>query len=103
MNRGAIGRVDPQTFTLTEYAAPTTAGDPASLYDVKVSAQGIVWVTSSGANRLFRFDPKANRWDQFPLPQAESVPYGLTLTPDGHVWFTEAAIAANRIGEYAGG
>lgn len=40
-------------------------------------------------------DPRV-RITEFLIPTAETIPFGITVGPDGHVWFTEGA--ANQIG-----
>jgi virginiamycin B lyase len=35
---------------------------------------------------------------EFPLPQADSAPDGITTGPDGALWFTEVGSNGNRIG-----
>lgn len=100
---GKIGRVDPTTGTVTEIPVPTTHGPVPELYDITVTAKGIVWVTSSGANALFRYDPAAKVWAAVPLPHPGSTPFGIVAAPDGGMWFTEGAVEANRIGLYREG
>ncbi len=103
MNTGVLGMIDPVTGALSEHLAPAAYGNVAQLYDVTASASGVLWLASSGANALLRYDPTADAWSKVDLPEPDSAPYGLALGRDGAIWFTEAAPNANRIGVYAGG
>lgn len=103
MSRAVLGRIDPQSNALSEYPAPATWGHPAQLYDVVIAPHGTVWLTSSGANSLLRFDMGTHLWTAASLPTPHSVPFGASLAADGAVWFTEGALGANRVGVYRGG
>ena len=35
---------------------------------------------------------------EFPIPTPSSTPYGIVVGPDGNLWFTEGAPAANKVG-----
>ncbi|HKD75618.1 MAG TPA: hypothetical protein VKB76_08995 [Ktedonobacterales bacterium] len=102
MNTGVLGMIDPTTGNLVEHPAPAAYGTVAQLYDVASGASGALWMTSSGANALLRYDPAGDVWSKTDLPEPDSAPYGLAVGRDGTVWFTEAAPAANRIGVYQG-
>ena len=98
---GKIGRVEVTTGAITEYAVPADHGPVPELYDILITPKGVVWITSSGANSLFSYDPASGDWGAITLPQSGSVPFGLALAPNGALWFTEGAVGANRIGVLA--
>jgi virginiamycin B lyase len=50
-----------------------------------------------GANNIGRITT-AGAITEFPIPTPSSGPQGITLGPDGALWFTEAASNANKIG-----
>jgi len=91
-----IGVIDPSSGAgATEFAAPTQLGDPANLYGLVVTARGEVWFASSGANALIRYEPAGRVYTVFQLSVPSSVPYGLTLGPDGKLWFTASGSTAS--------
>ena len=94
--------VDPQSGQVREFPTPPQLGDTAELYDLAFDAQGKIWVTSSGANALLRFDPAAATWQAVSIPTPGSAPYGIILH-SGTIWFTESAPDANQIGRYQPG
>jgi len=81
-----LGRIDPRTGEVGEFQAPLKPGigtERGSKHTVRVDAEGIVWATGSPFSR---FDPKTETFREFPdIPTS----YGVTLAPDGTVWFTE--------------
>ena len=103
MNAGVLGTIDATSGAIAEYHPPTDYGAIAQLYDVVADNAGAIWMTSSGANALLRYEPATSTWSMVPLPQAESAPFGLVLANDNALWFTEAAGDANRIGTYTAG
>jgi virginiamycin B lyase len=100
MSNGVLGMLAPTTGTISTYAPPTSFGNVAEFYGVQITAQGVAWVTSSGANSLLRFDTATHAWGAVRLPTIGSVPYGVVLGSKGAVWFTEGSLAANRVGVY---
>jgi streptogramin lyase len=71
-----------------------------------VAAGGDLWVAENGTGRigrLYRQPPPPGipsvgslQFQEFPLPDPASGPWGIAFGPDGNVWFTE--LAAGRIG-----
>jgi len=57
--------------------------------NVAVGADGMVWFTEAGRNRIGRLDPATGDVAEFLVPTADSRPADLALAPDGSVWFTE--------------
>jgi len=49
---------------------------------------GALWVTSTGANALLRYQPATRAYTYYPLPLPASVPYGIALDQTGALWFT---------------
>ena len=92
----------------TEQAAGKIAkqrpgASPADEFDVGVGsypsgiacgAEGSVWYTMPGTNKIGRFKRDCFCSESFDVPTYG--PYGITVGPDGSVWFTEPA--ADKIG-----
>jgi virginiamycin B lyase len=91
----AMVRVDAESFELAQFPIP---GENANLNTAAIDPDGVVWFT--GQNGIVgRVDP--NR--QQPGDEAEVIeaprgrgPYGITVTPDGDVYF--ASLAGSYLG-----
>jgi virginiamycin B lyase len=91
----AIVRVDSETFELSVFPLP---GANANLNTAAIDPEGVVWFT--GQNGIVgRVDPARHE----PGDQAEIIeaprgqgPYGITVTPDGDVYF--ASLAGSYLG-----
>jgi streptogramin lyase len=82
---------------LREFPLPQPDSYPAQL--VLDPAGGSVWVTERDGNRVARFDPATETWDEFSISTPGSRPWGLALDGAGSLWFAESA--GNKIGRLA--
>jgi len=85
-----LGRWDPKTKTVTEYQDTYKPGmegleDGGSKHTVRVDLTGRVWASAVNSS-LTMFDPKTNEFSHFPDTHS---PYGLSLDPQGNIWFAE--------------
>jgi cysteine-rich repeat protein len=84
-----IGRVDPQTGTVTAWRPPFDG--PRRL---GVGPDNIVWVPGYGSAELGRFDPASETWTVYPLPSrplGTELPYNLNVNlQNGEVWVNGA-------------
>jgi virginiamycin B lyase len=80
--RGYLGRFDPKTGAVTEFASP---GGPNSRPYGIASLNGVVWYSESGVkpNTLVRFDPRAQRFQTWPIPSGGGVVRNMMVTTDG--------------------
>src|SRR5262249_46724586 len=69
-------------------------------YGVAVDAQGTVWATLQGANKLARIAP-GGAVTEIEIPTRASGPSDVAVDASGAVWFLE--FRANKIGRYADG
>lgn len=83
---GYIGRIDGAGH-LSEWPVPASASgaSPGGL----VVADGIVWFTDSTGNRIGRLDPGTGDFTMYDVPTAGGFPLGITMGPDGNIWFLE--------------
>jgi virginiamycin B lyase len=93
-----LGRWDPKTETITEYADAYLPGKEGLVlgggkHTVRVGRDGIAW--SSGWP-LSRFDPESGKFTHF-----SETTYGVALDKDGNCWFTEYA-PEGKIGKVDG-
>jgi virginiamycin B lyase len=84
----AIVRVDRATDAVTVYRIPAPDSNPnTAVFDQR----GLLWFTGAGGF-YGRVDPATGRVDAWPAARGGGVattsgPYGITVTPDGVVWF----------------
>lgn len=91
----AMVRVDADSFAISQYPIP---GENANLNTAAIDADGVVWFT--GQNGIVgRVDPQRHQ----PGDEAEIIaaprgqgPYGITVTPEGAVYF--ASLAGSYLG-----
>lgn len=88
----AIVRVDAATQEVKRFPLPA-ARPGANLNTAVFDRGGILWFT--GQNGVYgRLDPLSGSMDVFDAPRGPG-PYGITITPDGTVWY--ASLAGNHI------
>ncbi|PYO82383.1 MAG: lyase [Gemmatimonadetes bacterium] len=92
--KGRLGRLEPTTGTIKEYALPAEARDPHTpLYH-----DGKIWFTVQGSNVYGWLDPKSGEAKLFPVATPDARPYGIVAgpPPDGSIWM--ALFGTNQIG-----
>lgn len=86
--RDAIVRVDRETEAVTVYPVPVPDSNPNT---AAFDRRGVLWFTGAGGS-YGRVDPATGRVDAWPAARGGGIatssgPYGITVTPDGVVWF----------------
>ncbi len=88
----AIVRVDPRTDEVTRFPMP--AGTPAiNLNTAAFGTDGTLWFTGQ-SGYYGRLDPASGRVQVFDAPRGRG-PYGITVTPDGSIYY--ASLAGSHI------
>jgi virginiamycin B lyase len=89
----AIVRVDPATEEMQKFSLPADSGY-ANLNTAAFDPNGILWFT--GQNGIYgRLDPSTGHMQVFNAPRGRG-PYGITVTPDGTVYY--ASLAGSYVG-----
>jgi virginiamycin B lyase len=89
----AIVRVDPFTDEVTSFPLPPNQPN-ANLNTATFDHNGVLWFT--GQNGIYgRLDPANGKMDVFAAPRGRG-PYGISTTPDGHVYY--ASLAGSYVG-----
>ena len=89
----AIVRVDPETEEVQTFPLPAESGY-ANLNTAAFDSTGILWFT--GQNGIYgRFDPSTGDTQVFQAPRGRG-PYGITVTPDGTIYY--ASLAGSYVG-----
>jgi virginiamycin B lyase len=89
-----LGRVDPRSGAISEYAPAESGVEPRRL----VAVSGAIYFTDSGGGRLGRItlaDKKFKMWDS---PSGNhSEPYGIGADSTGKIWYEESGKDANKL------
>lgn len=79
---GTIGRLDPKTGAMREFA---TSSDGSGPHTLVISDDGrTIWFTLQSGNRIGQLDTASGRIREYPTSGG---PYGITLDREGRVWF----------------
>jgi streptogramin lyase len=84
-----FGRLNVKTGDVKFFKPPTPN---ATVYGVTYNqADGTMWFADMSGNNVTRFDPKTERFTEFPIPQRPDRSYARFIGADvkGRVWFTE--------------
>ena len=89
----AIVRVDPETEEIQKFPLPAESGY-TNLNTAAFDPNGILWFT--GQNGIYgRLDPATGELQVFEAPRGRG-PYGITVTPDGVIYY--ASLAGSYVG-----
>lgn len=91
-----LGTIDPQSTTIHEYTLPSAGARPRRL---ALAPDGTIFYTDYARGYLGHFDPAAGRLlKEWPSPGgSESNPYGIAVTSDGVVWYSESGVHPNTL------
>jgi virginiamycin B lyase len=95
-----LGRLDPKTGKVTEFAVPTLKADyPPGMLDIEIDKQGDLWVGLMLQAGIAKFDRKNEKFTMYPLPQEINNPASqqamvmpLSQDVDGKVWMNSVGI-----------
>ncbi len=79
-----IGRMDPLTEQIVDYATPTPGSGP---HGITVSADGFVWYTGQDVGRLGRVHPQTGVITEYVMPANANRPH-TPIAHRGAIWFT---------------
>lgn len=89
-----MASIDPATLKITEYTLPESAR-PRRL---AIAADDAVYFTDFKSGHLGKLNTSTGAVKMYASPGgAESNPYGITITPDGMVWYSESGVTPNTI------
>jgi virginiamycin B lyase len=89
-----IGRIDPASMKITEYALPKGAR-PRRL---AIGRDDIIFYTDYKRGYLGALDPKSGKVQEWLSPGGRSSrPYGIAVTAEGAVWYSESGTDPNTI------
>src|SRR5271169_385998 len=89
-----MASIDPATLRITEYALPEFAR-PRRL---AIAADDTVYFTDFKSGHLGTLNTSTGAVKMYTSPGgAASNPYGITITPDGMIWYSESGVKPNTI------
>jgi len=116
VKNNALGELNPATGTIQEFPVTTpqhpligfttfdsviTAGPGGKLYFTEAQFGSGSSITASG---IGIYDPSTQTWSQVTLPSGSNQePFGLTVGPDGNIWFSEGIANSGGTGFQSSG
>ena len=89
-----LAQIDPRSMAIKEFPLPESAR-PRRL---AIAADDQVYFTDFKSGNLGRLNPANGAVKMWPSPGgAESNPYGIAITRDGSVWYSESGVKPNTI------
>jgi len=93
-NSNKMASIDPQTMQITEYPLPENARPRR----IAIDASDQVYFSDYQGGNLGRLDPASGKVKTWPSPGGpSSAPYGMVITPDGMVWYSESGVKPNTL------
>jgi virginiamycin B lyase len=91
-----LASIDPTTMEIHEYTLPAQDARPRRL---ALAPDGTIYYTDFARGYLGHFDPATGKLlKEWPSPGgAESHPYGIAITGDGEVWYSESGVKPNTL------
>jgi virginiamycin B lyase len=88
-----LGSIDPNTMRICEYSLPATGARPRR---IALSPDGTIYYA---CGYLGHFDPSSGSLlKEWSSPGgSESEPYGIAVTNDGEVWYSESGVKPNTL------
>jgi len=89
-----MASIDPKSMDIKEYPLPASARPRR----VAIAADDTVYFTDFKSGNLGRLNLSTGQVKVYPSPGGpESNPYGIAITPDGMVWYSESGVKPNTI------
>lgn len=89
-----MAKIDPQTMEITEYQLPESVRPRR----MAINAEDKIYFTDYNGGNLGKLDPTSGAVKMWASPGgAGAAPYGITITPDGMVWFSESGVKPNTM------
>jgi copper transport protein len=96
--KNQIGFFDPENKQITTKTIPEL--DPVILDNTPISIQadfdGNIWITVVNKDRILKYLPELDVFEEIVLPDKQSLPFALTVDEDGKIWYSTSG--AGKIG-----
>jgi len=97
-SRNQIGFIDPDNKEITIKTIPSV-GQVISKnipIDIQADFDGNIWVTILNKDKIVKYLPELDKFEEITLPNRESLPFALTIDKDGMIWYS--ATGTGKIG-----
>jgi virginiamycin B lyase len=89
-----MAKIDPQTMAISEYKLP----EGARPRRMAIDASDNIYFTDYQGGNLGRLNAATGAVKMWPSPGGTgSAPYGIAITPDGMIWYSESGVKPNSI------
>ena len=89
-----LGSIDPHSMAIREYSLPQGAR-PRRL---ALAPDGTIYYTDYERGYLGHFNPARKQFEEWRSPGGSaSNPYGIAMSPDGIVWYSESGVEPNTL------
>lgn len=89
-----LASIDPQSMTIQEYTLPE-GSRPRRL---ALAPDGTIYYSNFAQGKLGHFDPATGKVEEWASPGGpDSEPYGIAITADGMVWYSESGVTPNTL------
>jgi len=89
-----LARIDPVTLEIREYSLPAGARPRR----IALASDGTLFYSDYARGMLGHFFPQDGRVEELASPGGPtSRPYGITITSDGNVWYSESGVSPNTL------
>ncbi len=89
-----LASIDPATMEIREYSV----GAGAHPRRLALAPDGTIYYSDYARGRLGHFDPATAKVEDWPSPGGSgSEPYGIAITADGMVWYSESGVKPNTL------
>ena len=92
----ALGEFTPQTGTWNQWSLKKGSAP----FDLTFDTYGNLWFTEFAGNNIGFFNTQTHALVENSIPTADSNPYGITIAPNGTVWFAENRDSLGQIGSF---
>jgi virginiamycin B lyase len=91
-----LASIDLKTMTIREYTLPAADARPRR---IALAPDGTIYYTDYARGYLGHFDPASGKLlKEWPSPAgANAEPYGIAITSDGQVWYSETGVKPNTL------
>jgi len=88
--RNQIGFFDPNNSQITTITLPKIAPviDISRTTAIQADFKGNIWIAINNKDKILKYIPDSNIFEEIQL-QKRSLPFALTIDPDGKVWFSK--------------
>ena len=96
--RNQIGFINIETKEITTKTLPNldpTIIDNSPLF-IQADFNGEIWITIFKKDKILKYLPESDTFEEITLPDRESFPFALTINEDGNIWYT--ASGSGKIG-----